>query len=145
MKDLLLVFLNMMNIGLGDVFLSSHIVVPVLVSGLLTQAIVDTGSTWCIFDPELIRQIDISEDEWYDLGQALPIRGQLMSGKLVNLPISFVAERGSDIEINAKVFVPEWYPETSWPYPNFLGLDGLLNATRYAIDPTEKMFYFGVT
>lgn len=126
-------------------FLSTHIIVPVRIGGLLTQAIVDTGASWCIFDPEIIRQIGFQEAEWYDADQTmLPIRGQYMSGKLLNLPVSLIAEYGASLEINATIFVPEWNPEVSWPNPNFVGLDGLLNAMKYAVDSTEKMFYFGV-
>jgi len=31
----------------------------------------------------------------------------------------------------------------AWSYPNFLGLDGFLSRIRFAVDPTENVFYFG--
>jgi hypothetical protein len=50
---------------------------------------------------------------------------------------------GDDLEIPATVFVPTIPPGETWLHPNFLGLTGLLDRIRFAVDPAENTFYFG--
>lgn len=74
----------------------------------------------------------------------LAIRGNLYYGRLVKIQVWLLAEYGNDIKTEATVFVPQLEEYQSWDIPNFIGLDGLLNNIRFAIDPLENMFYFGL-
>ena len=76
----------------------------------------------------------------------LSIRGISYIGKLVRVKIGLRAERGGDdLDVDATVFVPKLRPGVVWPHPNFIGLDGFLNRIRFAVDPSENTFYFGLT
>lgn len=120
---------------------SSKIVLSVQVNntGLLT-AIVDTGAPWSIFDPELLAFLGINTIHGYYPQEGLIIRGEKYHGMLVRIPITLIADEGEDLTIETTVFVPD---ADSWHYPNFLGLEGCLSRIRFAIDPSENVFYFG--
>ncbi|GAB4431459.1 MAG: hypothetical protein Fur0044_29050 [Anaerolineae bacterium] len=60
------------------------------------------------------------------------------------MSLSLQAETGDGVEVEATVFVPTLAPNDTWPHPNFIGLDGFLTRIRFAIDPTENTFYFGL-
>ncbi len=124
---------------------AARIVLSVSVEGRIsTQAVVDTGAPWCILDPELARRVGVSADEGYTPATRLSIRGILYTGSLHAMSIGLRNEReGDDLEIPATVFVPKILPEETWPHPNFLGLTGLLDRIRFAVDPVENAFYFG--
>lgn len=109
-----------------------------------TQAIVDTGAPWCILDPELAREVGVSDDGGYTPATRLSIRGFSYTGSLHAMSIGLRDEReGDDLEIPATVFVPTIRPGETWRHPNFLGLTGLLDRIRFAVDPAENAFYFG--
>jgi len=52
--------------------------------------------------------------------------------------------QGQDLEIEATVFVPTLPPGETWRHPNFIGLSGFLERIRFAVDPEENAFYFGL-
>ncbi len=108
------------------------------------KAIVDTGAQWCVFDPVLLHQneLDMSLDDDTNVYR-LMVRGTIYEGQLIRVGITLEAEYGDDLDVDATVFVPTLDPDDVWPWPNFLGLEGLLNRIRRAIDPTENAFYFG--
>jgi hypothetical protein len=111
---------------------------------LTTEAIVDTGAPWCILDPELVEQLGISPDATYESTEKLRIRGISYEGRLHRLQIGLWSEEaGSDLEVDATVFVPRMPPQQEWPHPNFLGLNGFLERIRFAVNPEENAFYFG--
>lgn len=114
-------------------------------SKFVIPVIVDTGAPWPILNPEIADEIGIdykSEQEW---PTAMWIRGQRYEGWLCRITISLVAEEGcgSTLELEATVFIPKMISDDRWQHPNFLGLDGLLNRIRFAVDPSNNLFYFG--
>lgn len=121
----------------------SQIVLPVkLANQIVITAIVDTGSTWCIVDPEIIALLGKAVEETYDPGELI-IRGVRYQGRLVRLSMRLQAEQGSDLEIEATVFAPNLQQDQAEALPNFIGLEGFLQRVRFAIDPSENTFYFG--
>lgn len=123
---------------------SARVVLPVIVEGrLIVHAVVDTGAPWCIIDPETARQVGAVIRADYEPDRRLMVRGTWYEGKLLRMGISLEAEQGNSLDIDATVFVPTLPPGDMWPHPNFIGLEGLLNRIRFAVDPDENAFYFG--
>jgi hypothetical protein len=122
----------------------NHMVLPVrLADRLSVLAILDTGSTWCIFDPELMGLINDAIDLVDQPEEQLLIRGTRYRGRLVVTDLQFDAASGAGLRIAARIFVPELAANERWRLPNFLGLDGLLQYIRFANDPADNAFYFG--
>jgi len=107
-----------------------------------TEMIVDTGAPWCILHPELNETWGL-KSESHDPGVPLRIRGQKWFGHLIRANMALLAINGKDLLIEATFFVPLIQPGNTWNYPNFIGLDGFLNRILFAVDPSEKVFYFG--
>mgnify|MGYP001127612634 CR=1 FL=1 len=120
---------------------NARIVTTVSIAGsVTTQAIVDTGAPWCILHPELAESVGIRAHSGYEPSRKLFVRGISCAGRLHRVLIGLRGEKlGNDLEVEATVFVPDG----EWPHPNFLGLSGLLDRIRFAIDPAENAFYFG--
>lgn len=122
----------------------ARMVLPVTIEGsVVVHTILDTGSPWCILDPEIADQAGVMTNVGYEPEQKLLIRGVWYRGKLLRMGISLEAQQGHSIQIDATVFVPILSPDEAWPHPNFIGLDGFLNRIRFAVDPAESTFYFG--
>jgi len=107
------------------------------------MAIMDTGAPWCIFDPDLLSLSEVDKEDGYRPDKGLNIRGTIYYGVLSRLPITFLADEGRDISVEATVFIPDRRFDNTWQFPNFIGLDGCLSRLRFAIDPSENIFYFG--
>jgi hypothetical protein len=123
----------------------ARIVLPVRVAGhIAAHAIMDSGAPWCVFNPSLARMAVPSSEFRYPATHRLLIRGIWYWGLLFRIGLTLKAEEGEDFEVDATVFVASLRPNESWPHPNFIGLDGFLNRIRYAIDPAENAFYFGL-
>jgi hypothetical protein len=110
------------------------------------EAIVDTGAPWCILDPQIAEQVGSTNDRnAYMPRQGLKIRGITYRGRLQRMWIGLRTDRqGQDLEIEATVFVPTLPPGETWRHPNFIGLSGFLERIRFAVDPEENAFYFGL-
>ena len=109
----------------------------------LTTAIVDTGAPWCILDPDMAVLIASHEKE--ETGNIrLIVRGDTFDGELYRIPVTLTADEGENLTLDSTVFVPTLEQGVAWPHPNFLGLDGFLHRLRFAVDPEENAFYFGV-
>ena len=107
------------------------------------SAIVDTGAPWCIISPEEFVATDGRFIE--EIGAtSLWVRGTLYSGILCRVPMRVPDEGyGTDVTLQATVFIPTLKPGEVWLHPNFLGLSGFLGRLRFAVDPEENAFYFG--
>ena len=58
--------------------------------------------------------------------------------------VRLFAEGGSDVELDAVTLIPERASLIEMPdLPSFLGLGGVLNVIRFAVDPLGETFYFG--
>ncbi|MBI4531612.1 MAG: hypothetical protein HY709_08815, partial [Candidatus Latescibacteria bacterium] len=49
------------------------------------------------------------------------------------------AEEGENVEVEAT-----WFISPDWPGPIVIGWKGCLERLRFAVDPSEDTFYFGV-
>ncbi len=107
-------------------------------------AIVDTGAQWSVFDPVLVQAFGIDLNSEHESRKiCLMVRGTLYEGRQIRVDVTLKADYGEDLTVDATVFVPTLDPDDVWPWPNFLGLEGLLDRMRFAVDPTENAFYFG--
>lgn len=119
-----------------------RLVVQVALGTGRTAAVVDTGAPFFICDPEvlLVNSVDLGEA----LGtERLLIRGVSYRGELHRLPITLVAEHGQSLDVEVSAFIPVLEGGDPWPLPTFLGLQGCLEFTRFAVDPATSTFYFG--
>lgn len=105
------------------------------------KMIVDTGTPWCIIDPELAEIWDLPSD--YSQITKLNIRGEVRLGRLLRTNLILHATHGENLKVEATFFVPFIDPDEVWNYPNFLGLSGFLDRFRFAVDASENAFYFG--
>ena len=123
---------------------AARIVLPVVIAGRWpVPVIADTGAPWCIFNPEMIIDLDFSGAANYAPEIVLTVRGIGYPGRLLRMDITLPADEGENFDIDATVFVPLLSSGETWPHPNFIGLDGFLNRIRFAVDPAENAFYFG--
>ena len=106
-----------------------------------TQAIVDTGSPWCVIDPEIADLGEVEEE--YESTIKIKVRGMDYTGTLIRSTITLEAEQGDTLTMETTFFVPRLSEGESWPHPNFIGLGGFLNKIRFAVDSEESAFYFG--
>jgi hypothetical protein len=122
---------------------SAHIVLTISLGGAITtQAIVDTGSTWCILNPDIVAFLGDVIEEMYAPTESLIIRGIRYQGRLVRVAIRLRAEVGKDLEVEATAFVPTLSAGEVWDVPDFIGLEGFLQRVRFAVDPGENVLYF---
>ena len=69
----------------------------------------------------------------------LDTRHGTKAGRLVKVPIRFLADEGNSLDTEGTFFVsPDWPPGKT-----FLGYSGLLDSIRFALDPQANHFYFG--
>jgi hypothetical protein len=71
------------------------------------------------------------------------VRGFRYNGWLCRIPLRFEPLAGQGLDVETTVFIPDLPPDAPWPFPNFIGLDGVLFRIRFAVDPNENLFYFG--
>lgn len=107
------------------------------------EMILVTAAQWCVINPALVATLGLDYEENHTPETQLMIRGEIYKGKLIQASILIPAENGIDMTVEATFFVPILLPDQTWNKPNFLGLDGFLNRIRFAVDPTENVFYFG--
>jgi len=104
----------------------------------LEAAIFDTGASWTILNRDLARRLDLLDVEG-ELTLPLSTRLGRFEGHLMRVPFVFPATEGMDLALVAPCLVcPEWYA------PTFLGYQGLMDRLRFAVDPADNSFHFGV-
>lgn len=80
----------------------------------------DTGSTWCILNPEIVAFLGDVVEETYVPTESLIIRGVRYEGRLIRVGMRLQAAVGEDLEVEATVFVPTLAPEETWDVPDFI-------------------------
>lgn len=114
---------------------------PIQLSGINFEAALDTGAIGLICSRDIAAQIRPETDGTDEV----LIRGVWVEGAWENYDITFLAEEGKDLTIQANVFFPN--EDSEWPEgaPSFIGLEGCLDRMRFAVDVkySEEMFYFG--
>jgi predicted aspartyl protease len=100
------------------------------------DALVDTGSQWCVLSAQLAAQLgyDSQADE---SDTRLHTRFGTIVGRLARIQISLHADEGERIHVETTWFISE-----DWPGPPVLGWKGCLERIRFALDPSEESFYF---
>ncbi len=130
------------TVGSSDDPAAGRLVIALLVENVPILAAVDTGAPYVICQPDLAKQLEPYLAD--RLGEAqLQIRGVAYRGKLYLLSVTFKASRGEDFRTLATVFVPQLDPWQTWELPSFVGLTGMLDRLRFAVDPDASLFYFG--
>jgi hypothetical protein len=100
--------------------------------------VLDTGAPYFICSPEVAAQINLSDT----IGpKTLDTRLGKVRGILYRGTVSFPAEEGDSIDIDATVFVPD--SEVWRKQPSFLGLSDCLDRLRFAVYASTQSFYFG--
>lgn len=114
----------------------------VRVAGFEIKAALDTGSINFLCHPEIARLLSPSAHGSYKH----TFRGETLEGALERHDLTFVADQGQELTINVTVFIPNEGEEIFWPpgAPSYLGFQGCLQSVRFAIDPEENRFYFGI-
>ena len=117
---------------------TAKIFIKILVSDwpepVLTQ--LDTGAAWSVLEPEIASEIGVLDGSGEP--ERLVTRAGIMSGRLVTVPITFLADEGLSIDIEGTFF-----GDPHWPFGSFIGYTGLLDSIRFALDPPRNDFYFG--
>ena len=104
--------------------------------GVSVLALLDTGAAWSIVDTEVADALGLFEED----GSQVTISSRVgrVTGKLVRVNATLVAEDGEGVELESTVFVSR-----EWSHGSFVGYSGLLERIRFAIDPDSNSFFFG--
>jgi hypothetical protein len=118
---------------------NDRIVIPLIFSGKLIMAIIDTGAPYCILAPDIANELGIDLTAGERLKTPMSTRLGRYDGWLCRVPVTIESELGAGIEFETTVFVPEegWPPDA-----NFIGLANFLFKIHFAVDPQENLFYF---
>jgi hypothetical protein len=100
------------------------------------NAMIDTGSQWCLLPGELATDLGYEADA-EESDTRLHSRFGTITGRLVRIPLCFRAEEGQQVTMEAT-----WFISADWPGPPVLGWKGCLERIRFALDPGEESFYF---
>jgi hypothetical protein len=118
---------------------TAKIFVRIAVGELATPVIaqLDTGAAWSILDSRVVSLLGLAEADGFPA--ILDTRIGRKVGKLVKVPITFLADEGTSFDSEGTFFIsPDWPPGRT-----FLGYSGLLDSIRFALDPQANHFYFG--
>lgn len=120
-----------------------RIVIILQLGGIETTAFVDTGGVYAICSPEFTQLLNLDPRD----GFPSRVRSSRWNypGNLHRVPITFISESGEDLTIEVTAFFPDLQFSSEWPedFPCILGLYGCLERLRFAVDPSNEMFYFG--
>ena len=102
---------------------------------LFVNAMVDTGSEWNVWNGEIAQCYDLDPQE----GSQVQMSTRLgkFNGRLVRCGFKIVGEEQESIFIEGT-----WFHCPEWPGPTVIGWTGALERLRFAVDPSESLFYF---
>lgn len=95
----------------------------------------DTACPWCDLPPSIALVLGL--DPGMEGDTRLHTRFGTLSGELIRLPVTFVADEGEPAEVEAT-----WFLSPEWPGPMVIGWTGCLERPRIAFDPREETIYF---
>jgi hypothetical protein len=98
-------------------------------------AMVDSACPWCILPPSVAAELGYDLDA--EGSTRLHSRFGLATGELIRLPITFDADEGEALEVEAT-----WFVSPDWPGPMVIGWRGCLERMRFTFDPGGDDFYF---
>ncbi len=95
-------------------------------------ALLDTGACWTLIPTELADEIS---NELVPTGELVSLSTRLgqYEGELHRLRVTLVADEGSDLSVEATVFVP--VGDSAWHGPLVLGYRGCLDRICFALSP----------
>jgi len=97
---------------------------------------IDTGAAYSVLEVDAAAALGLLDlkGPWTRLSTRLGT----LSGQLIRLPVTLVADHGESLDLEGMFFVsPEWRGGT------FLGYTGFLDRLRIALDSPANLFYFG--
>ena len=125
-----------------DIYWGPHrllVAVPCIVSGLPVplDALLDTAAEWCMIPRDLAALVGAGVPPLNPI--RIHTRFGLFEGLLERLPIQIPAIEGLPLTVDAT-----WFVSADWPGPPVLGWKGCLERFRFALDPEQERFYFGM-
>src|SRR2546426_310926 len=103
----------------------ARLVLRVVLEGLITQAMVDTGGLYLFCMPSVARALHL--DAAQALGaQTILFRDERVRGTLHRLTLTLLAEEGEDMQLDVTAFVPDASYEGVPELPSILGLHTLI-------------------
>ena len=117
-----------------------RIVVPITVEGILTQGVVDTGGVYLLCSAEFAGQLSLPPEDALE-EKRVTLRNATIRGTLHRVRITLQATTGNDLDMDVTAFVPTSRQVSD--LPNFLGFWCCLERIRFAVDPRNRVFYFG--
>ena len=145
-----ILFENSFACGMAE-YLTSHplrgdnrISLTISIDGQPTQALIDTGSPWSIIDPRLAGLLETAMQDAYAPTEKMWTSWGEIEGKIIQVNIGLLADDGDSLEFSAMVLVPIINADAEWHQPNFIGVQHFLDRLRFAVDPLENAFYFGL-
>ncbi len=105
--------------------------------GGVILAQLDTGAAWSILDTQVADALSLLNGE----GEPARISTRMgpFNGRLERTRVCIVADEGESLSVEATVWV-----SPDWPEHSFLGYSGFLERLRFAVDPDDNSFYFGL-
>lgn len=122
--------------------LLTRLFVPVLIEGIETNAVIDTGGAYLLLHPEIALALELDTGSGLEV-RTIAVRGQTYSGALHRVSLTFPATAGEGLAFEATAFVPDLAPGEVWTLPTYLGWHGCLERLRFAVDPVAEQFFFG--
>lgn len=121
---------------------TNRMIMQVGVENILAEAVVDTGAPYPVIAPRIAREVGLDRVTPLER-EVMLIRGIRMEGGIVRLNMTLPADVGEDLTVDATAFIPD--REEYWGnFPSFIGQIGFLERIRYAVDPANDTFYFGL-
>lgn len=105
--------------------------------GVAVTAQLDTGAAWSVLDPRVAEALGLLDARGFPA--IIDTRLGRMTGRLVIVPLRFLADEGTSFDTEGTFFISPDSP----PGRTFLGYSGLLDSIRFALDPQKNHFYFG--
>jgi hypothetical protein len=99
---------------------SLRLVLQIEIDGVRMPAVVDTGAPFVVCTPQFVKYLSVDPTISVQRKTML-IRGSWVTGYLYRLPITFLAEQGEDLYVDATVFAPDPEWEEGWAiYPRMI-------------------------
>ena len=121
---------------------AGRLMIRLTIEGQPLVAAIDTGSPFVICHPDLAELLKPSLTDPLEKTR-LHIRGIEYRGETYLMSAEIMADDGDDISLTVIVFIPQLDPGEVWTLPSFVGLEGMLQRMRFAVDPDASLFYFG--
>jgi hypothetical protein len=123
---------------------TNRIIVQIELLGQRTRAMVDTGGVYLLCSHELAFLLDFARlPPLEETVVSVPRLGRVR-GMLYRVPVTIMAQAGVVQPFEVTAFVPsDPAPLEGEPWA-ILGYHCCLEWLRFAVDPTEEQFYFGM-